>query len=413
MQALALFDGAESSVKRVAIDTNDLKHVHDMFKACEVANAAVQAILNEIALCDMTWGIEGDESDHVDEQEWKVFTQHAVVQLVVAGFVVWKKMQPRGGKTAARVLQPSEFAAFYDDRYMLKVTESVRKTTDHKRCYVAVMHAPEFDTGDITSPAKRACPLSERYAALTQNYMKRDNVNSEPSVYTTVSKDLSAGQDTTTWFSPRNRAGIHDRDFNALVAQRQRAIHELTNLSKRRRVVETGVDKMMHKEYIVSDGQTPIEMSALQGQHNERAVRDQTANAILKCYNVDPQVLGQNVNSERAGLGLGSSSHAMTTRAINNFDAMVDRYIVFVNNLLETASKTPAGATLRLKRPVKESVIQKVAMMLQPTALIAHYARIYKLDPKDFSPERIALMQEPDKKQKRTDIEREQQAQDK
>lgn len=410
MQALTLFQRSENGLARVLISQDEIKNVYTAFKNCEIANAAVQAILNEIALCEMTWGIGDDESDPVVEQEWNTFTRHAVTQVLVAGFVVWKKMPPKNGATTARVLQPSEFTAHYDERYRLKVTET--GDTIRTKCNTEICYAPDFDTGELTSPAKRAMKLSKRYAQITDNFMKRDATNSEPSVYTTVSKDLSSAQDTTTWFSPRNRAGIHDRDFNALVAQRQRAIHELTAMSKKRRVDESGVEKMMHKEYIVSDGQTPMEMSALQGQNNERALRDQTATAIMKCYNVDPQVMGQNVNSERAGLGLGSSSHAMTTRAINNFDAMVDRYIAFVNKVLQLASKTPAGASLRIKRPLKESVVQKVAMLLEPTALIAHYARIYKIDPRDFSTDRIKSMQEPDRKQKRTAIEMEQNAQE-
>ena len=258
-----------------------------------------------------------------------------------------------------------------------------------------------------------ALKLSKRYKTLIALFEQRNEINSQPAVFTTVSKDISAGQDTTTWFSSKNRAGIHDRDFNALVAQRQRAIHELSSLSKRRRVEETGNEEMMHKEYIISDGQQPLEIKTLIGQHDERAFRDQTANAILKCYNVDPQVMGQNVNSERAGLGLGSSSHAMTTRAINNFDAMIDRYIDFLNLILAEASKTPAGASLSLKRPIKESTIQKMAMLLEPKALVAHYARLYAINPADFSLERIRSMQEPDRKQKRTAIEQELQAQEK
>ena len=92
---------------------------------------------------------------------------------------------------------------------------------------------------------------------------------------------------------------------------------------------------------------------------------------------------------------------------------MIDRYIVFLNSILKKASETPAGAVLTLKRPVKESVVQKVAMLLEPKALVAHYARLYSINPLDFSVERIKSMQEPDVKQRRTAIEQEQQAQEK
>lgn len=410
MQALNLFeDAGKTAGSRVAVE--NAADVYATFKACEIANSAARAILNEIALCDMQWEGEEGSSDHVVNSTWDTFVQQAVVQLLVTGIVAWKKIPPRDGSTAARVLQPQEYTAHYDTQYVLVVKE-IQQNQFRKKVHTHVMYAPDYITGEMSSPAKMAADLSKRYKTLIHLFEKRNEINSEPSVFTTVSRDISAGQDTTTWFSPRNRAGIHDRDFNALVAQRQRAIHELSSMTKRRRVEETGQEDMMHKEYIISDGQQPIEMKMLNGQHDERTVRDQTANAILKCYNVDPQVLGQSTNSERAGLGLGSSSHAMTTRAINNFDAMVDRYIAFLNTLLAAASKTPGGASIALKRPIKEHVVQKCAMLLDPKALVAHYARIYKINPADFSVDRIQSMQEPDRKQRRTAIEREQQAQE-
>jgi hypothetical protein len=410
MQALALFDKG-SGPQNVRTRVEAAQQFYDTFDDCEVANTAAQAILNEIALCDMVWTAQEGSSTVIDSAIWTTFVQQALTQMLVAGFVVWKKIQPREGSTAARVLQPQEYTAHYDSHYHLTI-DCVEESQYRKKVHVNCLYAPNFVTGGITAPAKRAFDLSKRYKTLIRLYEKRNEINSEPSVFTTVSRDIGAGQDTTTWFSPRNRAGIHDRDFNALVAQRQRAITELSNITKRRRVEETGHGEMRHTEYIVSDGQQPVEMSALLGQGDERAFRDQTAHAILKCYNVDPQVLGQNVNSERAGLGLGSSSHAMTTRAINNFDAMVDRYIAFLNTVMKEASRTPGGAAIELKRPVKESVVQKCAMLLEPEALVAQYARIYKLNPADFSIERIRGMQAPDRKQKRTTIEQEQQAQE-
>ena len=409
MQHLQLFE-SKNSMPKIRIE--NVQHIYDTFNECEIANSAAEAITNEIALCDMQWSAEEGVSDAVTSSVWTTFVKQAVVQMLVAGTVVWKKIAPRGGITAARVLQPQEYFAHYDENFTL-VAKQIKETQYRKKVYNHVLYAPDFVTGKITSPAKRAYDLSKRYKKLIHLFEQRNEINSQPSVFTTVSKDISAGQDTTTWFSSKNRAGIHDRDFNALVAQRQRAIHELSSMSKRRRVEETGHEEMMHKEYIISDGQQPLEIKTLVGQHDERAFRDQTVNAILKCYNVDPQVMGQNVHSERAGLGLGSSSHAMTTRAINNFDAMIDRYIVFLNSILKKASETPAGAVLTLKRPVKESVVQKVAMLLEPKALVAHYARLYSINPLDFSVERIKSMQEPDVKQRRTAIEQEQQAQEK
>ena len=355
MQHLALFEES-NSLPRVAVE--NVTDIYDTFKQCEIANSAAEAISNEIALCNLQWSAEDAVSDTIKSSTWTTFVKHALVQMLVTGVVVWKKIAPREGSTAARVLQPSEYVAHYDENFVL-VAKEIQQSQYRKKTYIRTIYAPDFVTGHITAPAKMALKLSKRYKTLIALFEQRNEINSQPAVFTTVSKDISAGQDTTTWFSSKNRAGIHDRDFNALVAQRQRAIHELSSLSKRRRVEETGNEEMMHKEYIISDGQQPLEIKTLIGQHDERAFRDQTANAILKCYNVDPQVMGQNVNSERAGLGLGSSSHAMTTRAINNFDAMIDRYIDFLNLILAEASKTPAGASLSLKRPIKESTIQK------------------------------------------------------
>ena len=120
MQHLQLFE-KPNSLPRVAIE--NAQDVYDTFNQCEVANSAAEAITNEIMLCDMQWSAEDGVSDSVNSLVWTTFIKQAITQMLVTGIVVWKKIAPREGTTAARVIQPQEYSAYYDENFVLVAKE--------------------------------------------------------------------------------------------------------------------------------------------------------------------------------------------------------------------------------------------------------------------------------------------------
>ena len=124
MQHLALFEES-NSLPRVAVE--NVTDIYDTFKQCEIANSAAEAISNEIALCNLQWSAEDAVSDTIKSSTWTTFVKHALVQMLVTGVVVWKKIAPREGQP-----QLEFFSQANTSRIMTKtLSSSQRKFSSH------------------------------------------------------------------------------------------------------------------------------------------------------------------------------------------------------------------------------------------------------------------------------------------
>ena len=394
--------------RTVHVDGDLVSSVTSSFSSCEVGQLALRTILAELDQCDLKWNTGLSGKGTLPISMWRSFIRDTVFNFLCVGFSGHVRLGIKNGFILARATSPTEVSAVFKRGVILKLTLSGTSPLQLGTPIKCVtLYPPSYSTGILTSPAYEAMHLSQRYKEIISNFMERDKRNSIPTVFTSVSKEISASNDTATWFSPRSGSSYHDRDFQSLVAQRERALHELGTITEQRRV-----DPQQHHEHVITDGLSHTEARPLLSQPDTRTTRDQTYSALLKCYRVPPAALGEQVNAERAGVGLGSSSHALTTRAVRNFKETILNIMDAVNMSLEIASKTPDGNFIQLEqRPSEENVV-KMLPFLKPKAAARLMSTIYDvplvdIDTTRFNPQTTA---EPDRKQKRSRIEREQAA---
>lgn len=270
-------DSAETAAARSVRVSAD--HVHaalEQFVACPVAQHAFDAYMSELDRCTLVWATEDDEdASHkaVDapiprRDVWRAFVRDTTRNFLVCGFSASVRTAVSRGAIVARALHPAEVSAAYTQACRLKVTLAGATIAKPSPIRVVVTEdAPCFATGALKSCAHRAKASSAAFRAVVANYMERDRRNTHPSIYTSVSKELVAGSDTSTWFRPRGAASFNDRDFNALLTARERAIDSLTSITSARRQNETGSAEKEHVEHIVTDGQAFTEVRQLQSQN--------------------------------------------------------------------------------------------------------------------------------------------------
>ena len=394
--------------RAIHIDGDLVSSIVASFESCEVGQLALRTILAELEQCDLVWntGLAGD--DTVPVPMWRSFIRDTVSNLLCVGYSGHVRIGIKNGFILARATAPTEVAAVYKRGVVLKLrlagTSPLSLNTSVK---CTTLYPPHYATGKLASPAYDARYLSQRYKDIVANFMERDKRNSIPAVFTSVSKEISASNDTSTWFSPRSGNSYHDRDFQALVAQRERALHELGTITEQRRA-----EPQEHLEHVITDGLSHTEVRPLLSQPDTRTTRDQTYSSILKCYRVPPAALGEQVNAERAGVGLGSSSHAMTSRAVRNFKETIKSIMEAVNKALASASKTPNGNFVTLSGRTPEENVVKMLPYLKPKAAAKFMSTLYDIPLQDIDLARFdpTTTAEPDRKQKRTRIEQEQAA---
>ena len=374
----------------------------------KLVKPALRTILAELDQCDLVWNTGLATDDTLPVEVWRTFIRDTVANFLAVGFS--GHVRPSiGGFVLARATSPTEVSAVYHRGVILKLQvtgTSLLELGTAVKC--TTLFPPQYATGTLMSPAYEAIELSKRYRQIIHNFMERDTRNSVPTIFTSVSKEISASSDTATWFAPRAGTSYHDSDFEALVAQRERALHELGTITEQRRQ-----DPQEHCEHVVTDGLSHSEARALLSQPDTRTTRDQTYSAILKCYRVPPAALGEQQNAERAGVGLGSASHAMTNfRAVRNFKEFIQTVIKTINMALKRASKTTDGNYVMLEQRLQEESVVKMLPYLKPKAAAKHMATLYNIPLKDIDADRFdpGATAEPDRKQKRTRIEREQAA---
>ena len=295
------FDGSNSNsgASTVLVSSDDIETSFERFMRCPVAQHAYDAYLSELDRCVLKWdsGVKGDVPVPL-EWQWRTFIRDTARNFLVCGFSSGVRVGIRQGLVVCRALHPREMSCYYDGQCRLRVKPQLTGATkgmstrspSHVRTTLT-SDAPCLSTGQLQSCSFRAQPSSLMYAGLVSNYVSRDGSNTQPAVYTTVSKDLQAGSgtDTSTWFNPRG-AGFNDRDFNSLVSARERTLTSLTSITNARRAVETGTQEKHHIEHIVTDGQAFSEARQLQSQPENRNFKDQLMLQIYKFYKVPPQV---------------------------------------------------------------------------------------------------------------------------
>lgn len=268
---------------------------------------------------------------------------------------------------------------------------------------VVMLHAPETTaTGDYLHPMSAAYKCQRQAVELLRlNHQlhMRDMLNSKPTVYTRISKQIGANNGSAVpWFQTTHAAMQVDvleqpTDINDLIENRAdtiRALDRITN-SARASTAQTSVGgapvetRPVHKEHIVSDGRDIDEARHL-NQDTEiiHFTLERLGHEIQFCFGCPPQVLGKNINSERM-----ASSNRLTELALNHFRAHTRKLKHLLAQVFEVLD---SGVTFG--HCASTHTLEQVGVFLKPKAFIELYACAYELDVSQFDPLRVKKWQE-------------------
>lgn len=362
-----------------ASDTN--ARIWECYFESSVQQLAFNTIITEILKGDLTWVQESDNDDSstpIEEfdgkplfvgDQWVQFVRSFVLHLHLFGYVVYRLAPNKrrlGMLTGYEIAPATAHFLQHDGRngnWRIQATENQmgHKIRGSKLWNLSILSPPiEYgstsrSTIQPTSSGFKSVETVDQLNEIEEMARQRDKYNSIPTVFTQVSKSLSTiSEGKKPWFRPaalpnyeNTTAPDAPQDFNALVEDRAEAIQRLDEISERARQrarqmyennsaqqhrVGNGLQKkereVNHRELVVSDGREAQPASFLRAPENIEKIIQKHEHRIMFNWNVPPQVLGQNINSERT-----AASNRLSDMAISGFDA----HIKIVRGLLQDA----------------------------------------------------------------------------
>ena len=309
---------------------DQLNAVYDAYEKSPEYKLAVETWCSEI----LRGGVSIEDDSKFDEARFSEIVTSIVRQLVLVGFSVLDR-KTLYAKPRAIIRWDQQKAVW---------------TTPEKEDIFCIVSAPVGFSSDgggstvLTSPGVAALPIFEQISELISNHLKRDAFNSTPAMYTTPNPQLSTGDLVTPSFIAPRSSGPNapqpdettvDRRYELLMAL-QGKTHELRRFSRAPLTAGGGFPEArqnsLHTEYMLTDGQ----VSASEARHLASSVSDHVRlyskirQVLLQTLGVPPQVLGENVNSERL-----AGSAEITDQAVRLHALQVTKYRETINRLLE------------------------------------------------------------------------------
>jgi hypothetical protein len=393
-----------------------------------VQQLAYSTIVTEILKGELEWVKERSGSnvsklsklngkDLIVEDHWIQFVRDFILHLHLFGYVVYRLIpKGRGSKTPGyEIALPSAHMLYKDAKtssWKLRATNTAAgaRYKGTKLWNMSVMSPPiQYDLkgksiNQMTSAGYRAIPDVQQLLLIQEGFKKRDSVNSTPTVYTQVSKAIvSAGEGKRPWFKPaslpqyeNSNAPDMPQDFNAIVEDRAEAIQRLDDISERARArtrdmydadssdrytVGAGTFKKQkridHRELIISDGRDAQPVPYLRApEHVQQRIDDHT-HRIMFAWGVPPQVLGQNINSERT-----AASNRLSDMAISGFDAQIKLIRHYLKDALQKLtiliSKDPS-VYIHVAPCMNAYSLTQLEGILTPDACADAYSCVYQI----------------------------------
>jgi len=337
----------------------------------------------------------------VDVGLYRRFIHDFVFELTLYGYCIYRPT------TRGPVVLPGNCAVLArrgPTRYVPQMHDkSMASMVGSRGWMLSLLHAPTCDArGEYVHPTSAAFKCYRQATELLQlnnQLLLRDQFNTRPSVYTTVSRQIgtSAGN-SRPWFQQQHAGMVADvmddpADLNELIEHRADTIRALDRITATARRVTTRSsvggapvpDGPVHREMIVSDGREGTEARHLQ-QDTEvvHYTVERLANEIQFAFGCPPQVLGKNINSERL-----ASSDRLTEMAINHFRTHSRR----LRALLAIAFEQ-LGNDVTFGHCASVHTLEQVGHLLKPKVFVDLYACAFELDRAAFDTERVKRWQD-------------------
>lgn len=255
-----------------------------------------------------------------------------------------------------------------------------------------------------SSPASRAFASSKAHSELMDNILVRDQMNTSAIMMTQVSDRLKAGSGSLNkpWFdnSQNVNASITARpgvggsalDFDELISDRLDSITALQQMSDTARKQTEKLYQsatvgsrslhapqpvaQRHEEMMLTDGFTGNELSYRRAPEDLLSVLERAANDILFQFDVPPQVLGKNINSERL-----ASSNRLSELAVRRYHVSLKTFRSHLSHCLFHISTTIQPGTQLLMKPcVSIFSLTQLLPILKSGAAAKLFACAYDID---------------------------------
>jgi hypothetical protein len=404
----------------------------ELFQVDPTQQLAFKTIVSEVMRKKLMWHTRGSSSmgDATVPVPvwWTDFVADAVRAILLSGCFVYRRVAPRAGVPVCVVGDPSEVSVYWDSK-----KERYAVTCKKHAWKVGMVEPPlkraqskQGDTANVCAAAVRAYRSTVLLARATDNWTKRDALNSAPAVFTKVSDELKHqnGSDRQ-WFRNVNasdamstRAQDIDVNFHTLVHRRAETIQHLDALTNKARarsgagLTQVGASqleppqKVDHSEHIVSDGRDFVERRSLSSLPDAKMHTDELRHAILFAFGVPPQALGKNINSERL-----ASSNRLTEMALTTYTSFITLLRTRIGDAIVESTTTPDGSFVDFACCLSHYELENVQQYLKNSVVTTMLSRTFDIPASFIDASKVAALageQQDDggnRKRARTDIE--------
>jgi len=383
-----------------------LRELKDLFEDDPNQQLAFKTIVSEVQRCKLAWH---EESRDVAEDGtrvpdwWSTFVTDAIRSILINGNFIYRRCATRSALPVCIVADP---VSVYT-RWCEKSCRYMASCKRH-RWQVGLVEPPGRGCGAhdsrllVNSAAVRAFTATRQLRGIIDNWVRRDDANSDNAVFTSVSDDLrnQNGSDRQ-WFREvassdhmPTRASDIDTNFATLVHRRAQTIEKLdaiTHSARNRNPSAAGGARnplggtditqnhqaAAHTEHIVSDGRVYTEARQLGSMADSKLLIDELKHSILFSFGVPPQALGRNINSERI-----AASNRLTEMAITTYTSFINLLRVRIGEAMK-AETIDAGRYVGFSICLAQYELERLQPYLKDTICKKMIARCYEI-PESF-----------------------------
>tara|TARA_B100000768_G_C11283983_1_gene380644 strand:+ start:1569 stop:2957 length:1389 start_codon:yes stop_codon:yes gene_type:complete len=382
-----------------------LRALKDLFEDDPNQQLAFKTIVSEVQRCKLAWH---DESKDVADDGtcvpdwWSTFVTDAIRSILINGNFIYRRCATRASLPVCIVADPVSVYTRWCEKSCTYVASCKRH-----RWQVGLVEPPGRGCGPhqrsllINSAAVRAFTATRQLRGIIDNWVRRDNANSDNAIFTSVSDDLrnQNGSDRQ-WFREvtssdhmPTRASDIDTNFATLVHRRAQTIEKLdaiTHDARGRNASSSGARNPVggtditqkhqasaHTEHIVSDGRVYTEARQLGSMADSKLLIDELKHSILFSFGVPPQALGRNINSERI-----AASNRLTEMAITTYTSFINLLRVRIGEAMKSQT-IDAGRYVGFSICLAQYELERLQPYLKDTICKKMIARCYEI-PESF-----------------------------
>jgi len=420
--------GENSTCSRMA------QKIWDVYRTSHLQQLAYHSIITELLKGELEWVHCVDKKTTVvTEWEgrplpikalWAQFIQEFILHLHLFGYVAYR-LQRKGKTVWYEIADPTMYeirreptTSLWSIHVTTTFLENPLKGT--KQWHLAMFSMPLYSHDRLqihyTSCGYQAMEFALELQRIREETQQRDKYNAMPTVFTQVSRQIvSSTEGKRPWFRTAalpmyENAMAPDvpQDFNTMVEERAETIQRLDELSEQARqrtqqIYDPDTEpyavgmgsrpkrKRQLRELMISDGREGSTAPFLRSPEGLDKIIQKHEQHILFAWGVPPQVLGQNINTERT-----AASNRLSDIAISGFEAnikIIRQHLQEALCTLTTQISRDPTVYLRLASCMSTYNLSQLEGILTPEACLATYSCVYQVPVEHLSLDAIKARQ--------------------